>query len=289
MDSISSSGKHYKEISSKASGYFVTFLTIYMVFVENNIRILDEIEKWALSLANNDGISALIQVAFMFVSAGGIYSAIYAIVYKVYCRKWKKSHKNIWIKGIWLHIHDKENLRIGVVRIKQDFCTLKVKGYNFDPTDTGATDRVVETSWNYKMGKIVDNGEEDYVLGYYSASRGMKNKSGIHNLRILSSKDGEYPSSMSGTFHDTITDEGQNVADSMGVIHLFRLEEESPLYSVLNLRDDQEICFRLSNLVRRERDKYSDEIFIKKFEEIVAKHPRLSEKFNKEKAPEMAL
>lgn len=272
MDSFDTTGSHYKNITLSASSVYVIVLSIYLVCVQKGLDLNEFANSLIEQYIHNDVIVTLLQLVVSGISAGIVYTIIYTIVYVRYCYKWKKAHQSVWIKGTWLHIHDKENIRVGVVRIKQNFHSIRVKGYNFDPTALNAAEKVMETSWHYSMGKIADDTDNDYVTGYYSATRGMNTKSGIHNLRIISPRDGHDPVTMIGTFHDIVNGKNQKIEDSLGNIYMFKLTRKQAHYRELKSNDDQQLCYRLAEIIKNRSEDYMSESYFKRLTEVLERH-----------------
>lgn len=280
MDKFDTTGSHYKNITLSASSVYVVVLSIYLVCVQKGLDLHELANSLIEQYIKNDVLITLFQFVVSGISAGVVYTIIYTIVYVHYCRKWKKEHQSVWIKGTWLHIHDKENIRVGVVRIKQNFHSIRVKGYNFDPTALNAAEKVMETSWHYSMGKIADDSDNDYVIGYYSATRGINTKSGIHHLRIVSPRDGHDPVTMIGTFHDIVNGKDQKIGDSLGNIYMCKLTKEQAHYKELKSDDDQQLCYRLAEIIKNRSEDYMSESYFRRLKEVLEKHNKKASEIN---------
>lgn len=233
MNKISSTAEHHTKISAEAGNFYMTIVTIYLMFTVNGwdpiTYVSQLVTKW---IPNNFG-QILVQVCAMFFSAKVVYDLIYQYVENNHVEKWQEVNKDIWIKGTWLHIHDKPNVRVGDVLIKQDFYTISVDGHNLalpkvDNVSQITIDSLDESDWNYSMAKIVDDEGENTLHGYYTSLHGSKKKTGMHTLTFTSVKD--FPIFMTGTFGDVVEEDGQEVKNALGQLRLHKLVPECPYY-----------------------------------------------------------
>lgn len=233
MDAISSTAKYRSKIAEEAGSIYMVGVTIYLMFSINGwdpiVYISNKLSSW---IPNEFG-QVLLEVCLMFLSAKVVYDVIYKLVEDKNFNQWREENKDIWIKGTWLHIHDKAKVRIGDVLINQDLYTISVDGYNLAlPQATSKSEisgDVLDVSdWYYSMAKIVDDEGENTLHGYYASIHGRKRKTGMHTLTFGEMKD--YPVFMSGSFGDVVEENGQEVSNALGNLRLHKLTPDCPYY-----------------------------------------------------------
>lgn len=266
MDDIGATNQHYKAISNIAMTLTLALLQAYLMLIFSGIDLVN------FSMISNDVIRYVVQVFVQLVAFVVIYSAVYAAVKAVYCSRWIGSHKDIWVQGLWLHIHMKNGVRIGTVEIKQNFYTIKAEGHNICPKDkAGKLPQKKDTTWNYTLSKVADDASARDFIGCYTANElgSQTKKDGIHVLKILTPAKGHFPSQMAGCFRDTckISEQGiTNVGDHAGELFLFKL---SP---AMQHRLCDENGFRYDLLARlHEDEQFKDEPYIIKLQECIEK------------------
>lgn len=222
MDNIGSTNSEYKKIYKISISIFVFMLEIYILTIVNYADI------FSFNSVNNFFLKIILQSVVQLFIFSLLYTTIYKMVKVVYIKIWIYRNKNIWIKGIWLHIQVKDEIRIGTVKIKQNFHTIEAEGHNIYPDDLGY-DSWRETKWNYIFGKIKD-GKVRYtdLIGFYRAGNpGSQDvKDGIHSLEIDDSKPGKITTKMTGLFKDTVKKGDIVVDDKIGDLFLFRVDKE---------------------------------------------------------------
>ncbi len=124
--------------------------------------------------------------------------------------------QKIWIKGLWLHIHVKKEIRVGTVEIRQNFNTINAKGHNIRPKTAESETPPKETTWFYTLCKVVDDDSARDFIGCYQASNisQQTTKDGIHVMQIIGcdSKTG-FANRMVGVFRDTVRISPDSVVD----------------------------------------------------------------------------
>ena len=233
MDEISSTAKYRSKIAEEAGSIYMVGVTIYLMFSINGwdpiVYISNKLSSW---IPNEFG-QVLLEVCLMFLTAKVVYDVIYKLVEDKNFNQWKEENKDIWIKGTWLHIHDKAKVRTGDVIISQDLYTISVDGYNLAlpqaKNRSEITNSTLDVSdWYYSMAKIVDNEGENILHGYYSSIHGRKRKSGMHTLTFGETKGS--PVFMSGSSGDVVEENGQEVSNALGNLRLHKLEPTCPYY-----------------------------------------------------------
>lgn len=255
MSNISSTSIEHQAISKKTATYFMMAVTFYMMFSSSGWDPLTAFCNMITASIPNTFAQILTQVITTVLTSGLLYVIIYERVQANHIGKWKKQHKDHWIKGTWLHVHDKPNVRIGDVIIDQDFFTLAVDGHNVCVPQIRLFEEITkekldEADWKYSMAKLVSQNNNEYQLtGYYDNSHGKgHSKDGMHLLDIT--KVSGYPIFMHGTFGDVVTEDKQEIKNSVGQLRLYRLEETCPYYQrIMNPKTDRVDYKRLVLLV----------------------------------------
>ena len=222
MDNIGSTNSEYKNISKITISIFIFLLEFYIVINMNYVDI------FSFKNINSVFFRIILQSIMNLLIFSVSYTVIYHIVKFVYIRIWIYRNKNIWIKGTWLHIHVKDEIRVGTVNFKQNFHTIEAEGHNIYPDGLGY-DSWRETKWKYVFGKIKDsNLPYTDLIGFYRAGHAGSQdaKDGIHSLEIDDSKKGRLTTKMTGLFKDTVKKGDVVTDDKVGDLFLFRAEDE---------------------------------------------------------------
>lgn len=272
MDDIGSTNQHYKNISNISVTTLILILQAYLML------ILSGIDLFNFSSVSNTFARYSIQVLVQLLLFTFIYSIVYFTVKKIYCVNWIKSHKNIWLKGIWLHIHVKNDIRVGTVDIEQNFYTIKATARNVYPGGLGKPQR--ETTWNYLLSKVFDDESVRDFVGYYKAEdiTSQSSKDGVHVLHIENkSRDKKtgYANYMVGTFRDTVKISKNEIQDSdshAGQLYFFRLSDKCREYLI----GDNGFRYDLLPTLH-EKAEFADEPYVIKLKEC------LGEKLKSEK------
>lgn len=266
MDVVSSTATERSIIGKSTGKYFMTIVSIYLIISMNGWDPIADFNHM-LSTAIPSGFGQIvIQIIASFLTADLLYKLIHHLVTYKHCLDWRSANKNIWVKGLWLHIHDKKKVRVGVVDIDQDFYSIKVEGYNVSPKAYNMD----ESRWRHLLGRIVQTGNQYTIYGYYENKHGFDGtKGGMHEFDILNTKDDKYPMQMKGFFRDLINSKGQDIANSVGEIFLFRLTEATPYYH--KIIDNESGLISYDRLVD-EITKYMEKK--EKFNEFRKHHPQ---------------
>lgn len=248
MDSISSTANEHKKIAKEAGAQFMTAVTIYMMFSVNGWDPITYISEYITQWIPNNFGQILVQVLAMFFTATEVYQWIYKRVEQKHYRIWKNNQKNLWVKGVWLHVHDKKKVRVGDVIIQQDFYTIGVTGHNVGVPQAFSLQEVEDSSldyakWEYQMAKIFNHasGDNHTLKGYYENGRARgQTKDGMH---IFDNIEGNNPTYMEGRFGDVVIEGEQEVANSVGELYLYRLSKDCPYYSYIIDKKEQNVNY----------------------------------------------
>ena len=255
---MTATAKHYKKIMSISVSVLMILLQAYLML------ILSGIDLFYFSKVTNIVMRYFLQIMVQLILFSTIYLVIYFTVKFLYCRYWKIKNKNIWVHGIWLHIHIKNEIRIGTVEIQQDFNTINATGYNINLYG----EKQKETTWSYILGEIKDEPNARDFIGYYEATKfeTQKKIDGVHILKLESTtQKNKYTTRMNGVFRDTFIVEKNaqiDIGDHAGKLFFFRPSNECLKY----LYDGNE--FRYDRLVKlHKREEFANEQFVIKLKE----------------------
>jgi len=275
---------HKKIITGLAITVVLTLVDVYLSVMTadfNLAHLFAFIENEHLRIA----VLALFQMALLGSSYGIVYFAI-SLVYKFF---WKIKNSRLYLRGAWLHIHDKEDAKIGVVDIGQDFYDLTVTATNIKPRSNAPSEK--QTTWYYIATAFSPNGSiEDKLVGCYLAHRkGERNKYGVH--LFTSSSGSPYPTALEGNFGDIFKAEDKNVTngrDRTGKLYLFRMPKCIKKYikyvdadsfddlRLSNILDTKNLpeprVTLLDRLLGRKPERIEDTEFCKKLREVLEKN-----------------
>lgn len=198
-------------------------------------------------LSDNTVKRYVLQVIVQLVFFSIIYIVIYTLVKNFYFLLWKRKNKKNWIKGSWLQIHVKNDLRIGTVEIAQNFNTIEANGHNFTPKGHKTSNNKKETTWKYLLANVKDEKNARDFIGCYTADdiSNQTSKDGVHVLQIMGvdNKTG-YANYMVGGFRDTFKITDKNAADAgdhAGELYFYRMSNKCKryLYEDHNFRYDR--------------------------------------------------
>lgn len=227
MDVVSSTATEHRKIGQTTGKYFMTVVSIYLIISMNGWNPIADFNSFLSEMIPSGFGQIVVQIITMFLSADLLYKIIQHFVTYKHCLEWRSANKNIWVKGLWLHIHDKKKVRVGVVDIDQDFYSITVEGYNVSPKSYNMD----ESRWTHLLGRIVKTDNQHTIYGYYENKHGFDGtKGGMHEFDILNTSNNQYPIQMKGFFRDLINSKGQDISNSVGEIFLYRLTEETPYY-----------------------------------------------------------
>lgn len=238
---------HKKKIALTTIALLLFFMDAYMALVSNSglYTLLGFIQN---DLAREAAVW-IVQYLFMGFSA----TVVYTFVNVVYTFIWRMKNRKNWYDGLWLHIHDKGNVRIGVVSIQQNFQELQVSGINVSVNADAADPQ--KTAWYY-IGCVIEpsGAMQDELVGCYMANRtGERNKYGVHIFDRVERPDG-FPEHLSGEFGDILRDvssESFKISDKMGRIHMYRMPKCISSYIKCKGHDEKNFDYgKLSNILR---------------------------------------
>ncbi len=263
MDQIGSTNKIYISIYKSSAALFVAIVQIYLIALAMGFDI------YQFSWIENKILRLLIAIVFQVVLAGVGYIFIFFLVMKMKTCIWIKKNKNIYVRGTWLHIHIKDNIRIGDVVIQQNFYTISAKAHNITPQENEMYYIDNQTEWRYYLGKVAQDESARDFIGCYSAVKQSSGdiNDGIHVLTIHCDEHG-YPSQMIGKFSDTFQVNRSitniDVGEHRGDLLLFRISEDLSKY----LTEKHGLNYRLLSTIHK-NDKFKNEPFVRELCEIM--------------------
>ena len=256
--------KIYKQIFLWSSGLMMFLLTIYFVFLNYGFDFLN------MEFIENETLQIIANVLIQFLGTVGINVCIYGLVYKIFEFRWKKNNKDIYIKGEWLTIHNKENIRIGIANIHQSFKTINAEAYNISPKVDGIKQKP-KSNWEYSC---VSLSPQQLVgirfLGCYVSKKDNENIMGVHQIDLIDTNESVdvYPYIMSGKFCDTVKNSGKkliNINDNIGEIYFYKMTPEIKNFLSKGEKEEQ-----LKNILNEKS--LENELFVKKLSSIVAQY-----------------
>lgn len=266
MDNIGSTNIHYKNISNISVSILLIILQAYLMLIFSGIDLFN------FSMIQSNVTRYVVQIIVQIILFSSIYAIIYAIVNKVYALNWIKSHKGSWVKGMWLHIHVKNDIRVGTVSIKQNFNTISAKGHNIKPKGGENKLHKNETTWNYVLSKVIDDNENarDFIACYTANDIANQiTKDGMHVLNIVGrDKKTGYANMMVGGFRDTFKIGSNDVIDvgnHAGQLFFFRLSDKCREYLIDNSGFRYDRLFDL-----HEKAEFAEEPYVIKLKECLS-------------------
>ena len=243
----------YKRVFMISSSVMLILLQIFVILVSNGIDVAN------FPFIKNSMIRVILQFSIQIVFFSLISVIVYHIVLKIEEALWINSHRAYWLQGIWLHIHEKPNVRVGVVDIKQKFYYLEVHGENIRPNLTRVTE-IRRTNWDYIDTKF-DLTKHIEFVGNYTA---MKYNSddpnyGAHIFNNVDKDKDGWPIAMYGKFGDIFKINLENIdkTDKAGGIYFFKLNDKIKKY----IESDNRIDYmKLSNILSI--DELKDEPYV---------------------------
>lgn len=229
-----------------------------------------------LHLPQGSVLSIFLDFLVDFLLFGGLSTVAYFSVKYISKLIWKIKNKHIYIAGDWLHIHDKINMRIGVVHIEQDFYNLEVDAENIKP----ANENSKATKWHY-IGSAFhpEQNAQIQLMGCYFGQRtGDASKQGVHLFRIFE-REGNKVWKMTGEFGDALSVlPNQTVveaADRTGKILLFKMTpalKKYLNYSSVTSYDHHALTWILQE---QNNENIQNEPFVKELRQIYLKNALL--------------
>lgn len=263
MDDLKDDFGVYKGIFVISSALMIFLVQIYLIFISNGVDILN------FKNIQNVVLRIVLQVIIQIIGFSFVNVLVFWIVFKVKEKIWIFKHKNMWFKGEWLHIHDKKNVRIGKVTIKQKFFKIEADASNLSPNISNNTKI---TNWYYQSSQLYPKGLPgiEFVGSYVADDQENETyKLGIHIFDSMSCING-YPSKLTGRFSDTFKiyeEKAQDGVDKKGLIYFFKVTPR-----IRNcIYDNNEINYeKLANIVHN--DSLKNEGFVIKLKEVLEKH-----------------
>lgn len=267
---------HKKNIALITIGLVLFFVDAYIALISTS-RLYELLNFIPNELAREAALW-IIQFVFLSVIAEAANIAV-NIVYKFI---WLMKNRSIYYDGMWLNIHKKGNIKIGVVSIKQSYSELEVTGTNI-PIQTGSAEPQ-RTTWYYIGSMLTPPGDmQDELIGCYIANRSREmNKYGVHIFDKVTLSGGK-PSILKGEFGDILRKNQTHIdsSDMTGEIYLYRLPNCIKKYINCKGNNDRNFDYhKLSNLVELVKtdtetksellQKIRDTDFYKKLEALVA-------------------
>lgn len=251
------------EIATSSATVFLALVDLYCVLFNNTV------EEVFLNNIENIMARKLILYVLYFLVFNALYWVVLGAISLYKEKKWIGVHKDLWLRGKWLHIHIKTDgsIRIGVVNILQNYYEVKVDATNI--SYPGKKDSTT-TKWGYYSAKLSEESGVPNVIGCYKAIKeGMTlGNQGIHSLFIKNwdEKD-RFPIELSGKFSDTFRMEKSDMSpvhpgDHCGRLMMFRMSGrmEKTLYQSGRLNEEK--------LRTIDQDvNYGDEAFVKTLKE----------------------
>ena len=221
--------------NEKTSKIYAGIYLLTIVFTVFVLELYSSLEIDFLQFLNVSGPSLYILKVVIFILHWAVFALFYVglseLILKIKRWKWKKDNPGLDIEGVWLHIHDKEDVKIGVVEIKQDFYDLSVDAENIKPH----TDDDTTTKWHYigAQFKPSENAQIQLIACYFGRRSQETFKQGVHLYREFHSENGKVQK-MTGEFGDALNiTSGQKpveVHDKTGKILLYRMTPEIKEY-----------------------------------------------------------
>ncbi len=220
-----------KSISEYRNEITLTTFAIVLVFLDIYLSLLADAELLAKLLAfiTVDWLKDVVLWLMQFVVMGSFSAAVYKTVEWTVALRWQRSHKEIWYDGVWLHIHEKENVRVGFVDIKQNFYELDITGENYDIEQNAGVGG--GTTWHYIGSEFPADENGNALVSCYTALRkGQIKKYGLHMLEKKKTTANGMPEILKGSFGDALKIEdakGITVSDRTGSLYLYRVTKEN--------------------------------------------------------------
>lgn len=256
--------KIYKNIFMWSSGITIFLLNVYFLFLNYGFDFLN------VDFIKNKTLYLIVCVLIQLIGTIGINVLIYALVYKYFEIKWKKENKRMYIKGEWLTIHDKGNVRIGFVKISQSFRTIKAEAFNVSPKIEGIKQKE-KSNWEYSCVSLEPQQLVGIrLLGCYVSKKDCETIMGVHQIDSIDINEeiDKHPYMMSGKFCDTVKNSGKkliNIDDNIGEIYFYKITPEIKRY--LNKGEKAEQLRTILNEKNLE-----SELFVKKLSSIISQH-----------------
>lgn len=254
-----------KQIFISSSAIMLIVLQLYLLLISNGVDLIN-----FSFLGSNSKESIFWRFVFQIIGFSVINIVIYWLVFVIVKFSWLMKNKDKIIQGMWLSIHDKDNVRIGIVNIEQSFLDITVEGFNISPNDPSIPDKG-KTEWNYITATMNPEGlGRTKLFGCFTSQRPDRTTNqGIHTFNTLSYKNG-YPVKMNGIFLNTLTfsdNDVTDVKDQKGYITLYKLSPKMEHDLCNEYGIDEE---KLANLINN--PDFADEPFVVDLKKIIKQH-----------------
>ncbi len=265
MDKIHNEYDIYERIFTWSAGFMITLVDVYIILITNGVDLVN------FEYVQNPLLRALLQFVVQVVLFAVIGVCVYKLHYIYEEKKWIKMHSEKWVQGEWLHIHEKKNVRIGYVKIRQRFSSIDVHGaVNITPNVYGIQKKN-KTTWGYQSATfLTDNTDLFELLCCYEAKSSGQSKPGIHHFTESKNDDDNIPYMIKGTFSDTLKSlENSRVAknDADGDLYLFKINDRIRPF----ITDGKNIDYdKLANILDNENLK--DEKFCTTLDRVIRKY-----------------
>ena len=216
-----------QSLYTQATGVFVLLLIGYSFLLKYNIvGPFGYLNK--ILFKDSEILNDAYNLIFENVILASLFFILLVIVRFFYQKSWIAKNKKIWIKGLWLHIHIKNDssIRIGYVNITQSFDSINAVAHNYDAMDITNPDK--RTTWEYYNAQI----DNKYLRGFYHSDKAAQTEnSGMHRLKIVN-RTFDFPTEMDGFFCDNYLLNGASLSDvtehrqHSGKLILYRMTKE---------------------------------------------------------------
>ena len=172
------------------------------------------------------------------------------------------------LSGKWLHIHDKQEMRVGRVEITQEGSIItKASGLNVKPAGTDYRDYV--TKWKYNQGMVQqDSDGTATMVAIYDANSSDEytHNDGLHVMEIHRDKKGN-ADFMKGTFTDIYNRaKDRSVDEHTGNLMMFKMSPQIEAFLEENVYHEEEA---LSELYLQ--PEFAREPFVKELKSLLKK------------------
>ncbi len=223
---------------TQATGIFVSLLIFYSFLLKFNIvgstgYLRNVVLK---DLFHNEIISGAYDLLFENVILALLFFVLLVILRFYNQKMWIAKNKRIWVKGLWLHIHEKSDssIRVGYVKITQSFDNINAEAFNYDAKEI--TNPGKRTTWEYYNARI----DQEYLRGFYhSVKADQSTNSGMHNLKIVK-RIFDYPVELQGHFGDHYILDSTKLLDindhkqHCGLLTFFRMTKKQEDFLIEN-------------------------------------------------------
>ncbi len=255
----------YKDIFMASSALMILVMQLYVLCVANGW------DPASFAWIENRALSIILQIVVQVIGFAGINVFIFWCVFKIKERAWICQNKHKMLQGQWLHIHDKDNVRIGIVTIHQRFSAVDVKAFNIAPKSDKIGDSG-RTNWEYLNARIYPpelSGIEFFGC-YVSRKKNGTINQGIHIFDTVDVDANGFPVRMTGSFCDTFRvaeEKVEDIQDRKGQITMYKITPAlhkaiygagGIKYEALAAIADNQTC--------------ADEPFVQALQEVIHKH-----------------